>query len=118
MIKYIFSFSKNIPNKTILHSQSLYGVEATLLTLTPLSTLLCPNGTLYNQQYFVCDWWFNVDCSVVSKRFASRNERKRKTSIENPFFLPHLIETCSLLKVLKNVPVFTNKNDHLSLLVK
>ena len=31
----------------------------------PLSTLLCPNGTLYNQQYFVCDWWFNVDCSVV-----------------------------------------------------
>ena len=32
----------------------------------PISTLLCPNGTLYNQQYFVCDWWFNVDCSVVS----------------------------------------------------
>ena len=32
----------------------------------PILTLLCPNGTLYNQQYFVCDWWFNVDCSVVS----------------------------------------------------
>merc|ERR1740131_429571 len=32
----------------------------------PISTLLCPNGTLYNQQYFVCDWWFNVDCSIVS----------------------------------------------------
>ena len=32
----------------------------------PISSLLCPNGTLYNQQYFVCDWWFNVDCSVVS----------------------------------------------------
>ena len=32
----------------------------------PIATLLCPNGTLYNQQYFVCDWWFNVDCSVVS----------------------------------------------------
>ena len=27
--------------------------------------MLCPNGTLYNQQYFICDWWFNVDCSVV-----------------------------------------------------
>ena len=26
---------------------------------------LCPNGTLFNQQYFVCDWWFNVDCSQV-----------------------------------------------------
>ena len=26
-------------------------------------SFLCPNGTLFNQQYFVCDWWFNVDCS-------------------------------------------------------
>ena len=30
-----------------------------------IATMLCPNGTLYNQQYFICDWWFNVDCSVV-----------------------------------------------------
>ena len=28
-------------------------------------TFLCPNGTLFNQQFFVCDWWFNVDCSQV-----------------------------------------------------
>ena len=28
-------------------------------------SLLCPNGTLFNQQYFICDWWFNVDCSQV-----------------------------------------------------
>ncbi len=28
-------------------------------------TFLCPNGTLFNQQYFICDWWFNVDCSQV-----------------------------------------------------
>jgi len=26
-------------------------------------SFLCPNGTLFNQQYFICDWWFNVDCS-------------------------------------------------------
>ena len=37
----------------------------------PILTLLCPNGTLYNQQYFVCDWWFNVDCSVVSVEQSS-----------------------------------------------
>ena len=24
---------------------------------------LCPNGTIFNQQYFVCDWWYNVDCA-------------------------------------------------------
>ena len=28
-------------------------------------SFLCPNGTLFNQQYFICDWWFNVDCAQV-----------------------------------------------------
>ncbi|KAF0298978.1 hypothetical protein FJT64_003680 [Amphibalanus amphitrite] len=23
---------------------------------------LCPNGTVFNQRYFACDWWFNVRC--------------------------------------------------------
>merc|ERR1711881_9016 len=34
---------------------------------------LCPNGTLFNQQYFICDWWFNVDCSLA-ETFYSLNE--------------------------------------------
>ncbi|XP_073980929.1 U-scoloptoxin(01)-Er1a [Rhodnius prolixus] len=25
-------------------------------------SFLCPNGTVFNQQFRVCDWWFNVDC--------------------------------------------------------
>ena len=29
-------------------------------------SFLCPNGTLFNQQYFICDWWFNTDCSQVT----------------------------------------------------
>merc|ERR1712025_859565 len=36
-------------------------------------SLLCPNGTLFNQQYFICDWWFNVDCSLA-ETFYSLNE--------------------------------------------
>lgn len=36
----------------------------------PILTLLCPNGTLYNQQYFVCDWWFNVDCSQAEDFYS------------------------------------------------
>ena len=46
-------------------SYHICGEEGRLLT-----TRLCPNGTLYNQQYFICDWWFNVDCSVVSGIFC------------------------------------------------
>lgn len=32
--------------------------------LFPVS-FLCPNGTVFNQEIFVCDWWFNVDCSAA-----------------------------------------------------
>ena len=45
-------------------SYHICGEEGKLLT-----TRLCPLGTLYNQQYFICDWWFNVDCSVVCISF-------------------------------------------------
>ncbi|XP_071517662.1 uncharacterized protein [Panulirus ornatus] len=37
-----------------------------------LDSFLCPNGTVFNQQYFVCDWWYNVDCSA-SDQFRSLN---------------------------------------------
>ncbi|KAG7162965.1 uncharacterized protein LOC121873089 [Homarus americanus] len=36
-------------------------------------SFLCPNGTIFNQQYLVCDWWFNVDCSEA-ENFYSVNE--------------------------------------------
>ena len=25
-------------------------------------SFLCPNGTMFHQKYFICDWWYNVDC--------------------------------------------------------
>ena len=36
-------------------------------------SFLCPNGTMFSQAYFICDWWFNVDCSA-SESFYSLNE--------------------------------------------
>ena len=36
-------------------------------------SFLCPNGTMFQQKYFVCDWWFNVDCST-SEQFYFLNE--------------------------------------------
>merc|ERR1711962_1755221 len=26
-------------------------------------SFLCPNGTILNQNYLICDWWFNFDCA-------------------------------------------------------
>ena len=39
-------------------------------TLYPVS-FLCPNGTIFNQQIFVCDWWFNVDCEQSADLYAA-----------------------------------------------
>ena len=33
-------------------------------------SFLCPNGTIFQQQYFVCDWWFNVDCSLAEELYT------------------------------------------------
>ena len=50
---------------------------------------LCPNGTIFNQEEFVCDWWFNVDCSQADTFYdlnievAEKNaERKRLRELE------------------------------------
>ena len=37
-------------------------------------SFLCPNGSLFNQQYFVCDWWFNVDCSLAEDLYSLNDE--------------------------------------------
>ncbi|CAG0921652.1 unnamed protein product, partial [Notodromas monacha] len=29
-------------------------------------SFLCPNQTMFNQAYRVCDWWYNVDCAGSS----------------------------------------------------
>jgi len=40
--------------------------------LYPIS-FLCPNGTIFNQEVFVCEWWFNVDCSLA-ETFYGKND--------------------------------------------
>lgn len=38
-------------------------------------SFLCPNGTLFNQAVFVCDWWMNVDCQNSQQFFNNNNEK-------------------------------------------
>ena len=33
-------------------------------------SFLCPNGSLFHQTYFVCDFWFNVDCSQAEAQYG------------------------------------------------
>jgi len=37
-------------------------------------SFLCPNGTLFNQNYFICDWWFNFDCAEAEGLYSLNDE--------------------------------------------
>merc|ERR1712186_133769 len=37
-------------------------------------SFLCPNGTLFNQNYCICDWWFNFDCSTAEDLYSLNDE--------------------------------------------
>ena len=47
-------------------------------------SLLCPNGTLFNQQYFICDWWFNVDCSLAESFYSLNEDIAAEQAANNP----------------------------------
>ena len=38
------------------------------------NSFLCPNGTLFNQENFVCEYWFNVDCSLAEGLYSLNDE--------------------------------------------
>merc|ERR1711874_619535 len=37
-------------------------------------SFLCPNGSLFDQQYFICDFWFNVDCAQAESFYFLNDE--------------------------------------------
>ncbi|GFQ87382.1 chitin-binding type-2 domain-containing protein [Trichonephila clavata] len=34
------------------------------------SSFLCPNGTIFNQEKFSCQWWYKVNCADAPKFYA------------------------------------------------
>jgi len=34
-------------------------------------SFLCPNGTIFAQDRFICDWWFNVDCQASASLYPA-----------------------------------------------
>merc|ERR1712038_441879 len=47
-------------------------------------SLLCPNGTMFNQQYLICDWWFNVDCSLAESFYSINEEIAAEQAANSP----------------------------------
>merc|ERR1711971_221656 len=47
-------------------------------------SFLCPNGTLFNQNYFICDWWFNFDCSTAADLYSLNDEYAAEGAASDP----------------------------------
>jgi len=47
-------------------------------------SFLCPNGTIFQQQYFVCDWWFNVDCSLAETLYSLNDQVAAEREANSP----------------------------------
>ena len=65
----LFAVTISFPSSAAFHICASDGTGG----LTKYS-FLCPNGTLFNQQYFVCDWWFNVDCDRTELFYSLNDE--------------------------------------------
>ncbi|XP_050352210.1 putative uncharacterized protein DDB_G0282499 [Nymphalis io] len=48
-------------------------------------SFLCPNGTLFNQEVFVCDWWMNVNCQKTREIINNNNEKFRNLKLGPQF---------------------------------
>ncbi|KAK8744231.1 hypothetical protein OTU49_001069 [Cherax quadricarinatus] len=73
---------KEVPNTAFSCLERPYGYYADMeancqafhICLNDLKwSFLCPNQTLFNQEYFVCDYAINVDCSLAAS-FYSLND--------------------------------------------
>merc|ERR1712045_920546 len=47
-------------------------------------SFLCPNGTVFNQNYFICDWWFNFDCSTAEGLYSLNDEIAAEAAASDP----------------------------------
>lgn len=48
------------------------------------NSFLCPNGTLFNQENFACQWWADIDCPT-SDQFFKLNENIGKVPEKTTF---------------------------------
>merc|ERR1712027_283224 len=47
-------------------------------------SVLCPNGTIFNQEAFVCDWWFNFDCAAAEGLYGINDENAAEAAAASP----------------------------------
>merc|ERR1711934_1331771 len=47
-------------------------------------SFLCPNGTVFNQNYFICDWWLNFDCTTAEELYSLNEDIAAERDANSP----------------------------------
>ncbi|XP_040564734.1 uncharacterized protein [Lepeophtheirus salmonis] len=61
-------------------------------------SFLCPNGTIFNQEYLICDWWFNFDCDQAENLYSINDkifESRERHVDESPSLLEDIVRAAS-----------------------
>lgn len=45
-------------------------------------SFLCPNGTIFNQEKFSCQWWYEVDCGAAPRFYALNDNLYRQPATQ------------------------------------
>ncbi|PSN40023.1 hypothetical protein C0J52_19001, partial [Blattella germanica] len=70
-----------IPGEPGRDYPALQSIPNTSFSCEGRASFLCPNGSVFNQELFTCDWWDNVDCSSSERYYDLNKEIGRP----NPF---------------------------------
>ncbi|ROT72147.1 hypothetical protein C7M84_009481 [Penaeus vannamei] len=46
---------------------------------------LCTNGTIFNQETFSCDWWYNVDCDKATYFYELNTDPEHNPYYQKPY---------------------------------
>ncbi|XP_063374849.1 uncharacterized protein LOC134662521 [Cydia amplana] len=48
------------------------------------ASFLCTNGTLFDQEKFACDWWYNVDCGQAIAHYKLNADPRKNPYVPKP----------------------------------
>lgn len=65
-------------------------------------SFLCENGTVFNQFYYVCDWWYNVDCLQSPEHYHLNKFNKLPLPVK---------PTVAIRKATQRLKDFTNRQN-------
>lgn len=73
MYSYIFNFSLFMQVYHVCQSDGRH------------NSFLCPTGTIFNQKLFICNWWFDGECSRSAEYYSLNQDMHREDEVHGNY---------------------------------